>query len=67
MTGMIHHADLEPSSALDQMERKDLGIRVLGEKMRGRAQAGELSTVGMKELVERRESDLNIVGSKEND
>jgi len=25
MTGMIHHADLELSSALDQMERRDLG------------------------------------------
>ena len=63
---MIPHADLELSSTLDQMERKDLGTRVLGEKMRGRAQAGKLSTVGMKELVERRESDLNTVGSKEN-
>ena len=32
----ITHAGLELSSALDQMERKDLGIRAWGRKMRGR-------------------------------
>jgi len=40
MTGMIHHADLEPSSALDQMERKDLGIKVWGEGSSGREREG---------------------------
>ena len=62
----ITNAGLELSSALDQMERKDLGVRAWGRKMRG----GELSRrakhgVGrMSELLGERESDLNDVGPK---
>jgi len=36
MAEMIPHVDLELSSALDQMERKDLGSSVWRRKMRGR-------------------------------
>ena len=36
MAEMIPHVDLELSSALDQMERKDLGSRVWRRKMIGR-------------------------------
>ena len=36
MAEMIPHVDLELSSALDQIERKDLGSRVWRRKMRGR-------------------------------
>jgi len=51
MAEMIPHVDLELSSALDQMERKDLGSRVWRRKMRGRelsrrAEHGEGEGVG---------------------
>jgi len=51
MAEMIPHVDLELSSALDQMERKDLGSRVWRRKMRGRelsrrAEHGEVEGVG---------------------
>ena len=53
---MIPHADLELSSALDQMEWNDLGIRAWGRKMRGRelsrrAEHGEGEGVGERENV----------------
>jgi len=63
MAEMIPHVDLELSSALDQMERKDLGSRVWRRKMRGRelsrrAEHGEGEGVGEGERV----CGLNVVG-----
>jgi len=63
MAEMIPHVDLELSSALDQMERKDLGSRVWRRKMRGRelsrrAEHGEGEGVGEGERV----CGLNAVG-----
>ena len=62
---MIPHVDLELSSALDQMERKDLGSRVWRRKMRGRelsrrAEHSEGEGVGEGERV----CGLNVVGPK---
>ena len=58
---MIPHVDLELSSALDQMERKDLGSRVWRRKMRGR----ELSRRAEHGEGEGgRECGLNVVGPK---
>ena len=65
MAEMIPHVDLELSSTLDQMVRKDLGSRVWRRKMRGReltrrAEHGEGEGVGEGERV----CDLNVVGPK---
>ena len=62
---MIPHVDLDLSSALDQMERKDLGSRVWRRKMRRRelsrrAEHGEGEGVGEGERV----CGLNAVGLK---
>ena len=58
---MIPHVDLDLSSALDQMERKDLGSRVWRRKMRGR----ELSRQAEHGEGEgERECGLNVVGPK---
>ena len=62
---MIPHVDLELSSTLDQMVRKDLGSRVWRRKMRGReltrrAEHGEGEGVSEGE----RECGLNAVGPK---
>ena len=62
---MIPHVDLELSSALDQMERKDLGSRIWRRKMRGRelsrrAEHGEGEGVGEGERV----CGLNVVEPK---
>ena len=56
MAEMIPHVDLELSSTLDQMVRKDLGSRVWRRKMRGReltrrAEHGEGEGVGKGERV----------------
>ena len=62
---MIPHVDLELSSTLDQMVRKDLGSRVWRRKMRGRelsrrAEHGEGEGVDEGERV----CCLNVVGPK---